>query len=81
MAPTKRSAMDKLTRSRNFPFFEVFLEANAKLVMRLATTMITASAPKATNHEPRETFAAPGEEVELFRLEFIFLEFVKDPLK
>ena len=81
MAPTKRSAMDRLMRRRNFPFFDVFLETNAKIVIRLATTMIMASAPKATNHEPRETLAAPGEEVELFTLQFIFLEFVKDPLK
>jgi len=73
--------MDRLIRRRNFPFFEVFLDTNAKIVMRLATTMITASAPKATNHKPTETFAAPGEKVELLRLKFIFLEFVKDPLK
>lgn len=80
MAPTKRSAMDRLMRRINFRFFEAFLVANAKIVMKLPTTMTTASAPKATNHELRETFAL-GEEVELFKLEFIFLEFVKDPLK
>lgn len=80
MAPTKRSAMDRLMRRINLHFFEAFLVANAKIVMKFATTMITASAPKATNHELRETFAL-GEEVVLFKLEFIFLEFVKDPLK